>query len=199
MAGELVHEPPWRPWSPEVLHARLAGVSFSWYVTAGWAVDLFLGEVTRPHSDVEIGIPSAHFDELQRLLSDLQFWVVGDGCRFVVSKKTLAEHFQTWGWSAPDDAYVLDVFRDPHEGESWLCRRDLDLRRPYADVIRHNGAGIPYEAPEIVMLFKAKHQRDKDERDWALVHPRLDDAAVAWLRGALSRLHPGQPWLDDLR
>ena len=34
----------WDAWHPRTLAARLAGVTFPWYVAGGWAVDLFLGE-----------------------------------------------------------------------------------------------------------------------------------------------------------
>jgi hypothetical protein len=53
-------------------------------------------------------------------------------------------------------------------------------------------------APEIVLLFKAKAMREKDERDFAVVVPLLDDTQKAWLRDALLRVHPGHAWLAVL-
>src|SRR3954471_23091070 len=32
------------------------GFARPWFVSGGWAIDFFLGEVTRKHSDIEIGI-----------------------------------------------------------------------------------------------------------------------------------------------
>ncbi len=28
----------------------------NWFIAGGWAIDLFLGKVTRPHQDIEIAI-----------------------------------------------------------------------------------------------------------------------------------------------
>jgi len=36
----------------------LAGVDVPWCVAAGWALDLFHGEVTREHEDLEIAVPA---------------------------------------------------------------------------------------------------------------------------------------------
>ena len=93
---------------------------------------------------------------------------------------------------------VLDVFREPHDGRTWICRRDPSIRRPYADVVRRTGDGIPFVAPEIVLLFKAKQPRPKDEADADLVLPTLDPAQRTWLRAALDLVHPGHPWADRL-
>jgi hypothetical protein len=66
-------------------------------------------------------------------------------------------------------------------------------------VIERTAEGIPYLAPEIVLLFKAKHTRPKDEDDFAATVPHLGEARVRWLVDALERVHPGHRWLDELR
>jgi hypothetical protein len=49
-------------------------------------------------------------------------------------------------------------------------------------VIAHTNDGIPYARPEIVLLFKAKAARAKDD-DFAAVLPRLDDECPRVARG----------------
>jgi hypothetical protein len=34
----------WDPWRPEQVARLLAGVRAPWYIAAGWAIELFLGE-----------------------------------------------------------------------------------------------------------------------------------------------------------
>lgn len=198
--GEPVGEDaPWAAWTPAEVAARLRGVRARWYVVAGWAVDLFLERSTRPHQDLEIATPRADFDALRTALADLDFFVVGDGNRYPLEPARLEEHFQTWGWDPARATYVVDVFRDPHDGDQWICRRDPSIRRPYEELVRRDADGVPYLAPEVVMLFKAKHCRAKDEDDWELVRPRLDDRQRAWLLAALELVHPGHRWSTELR
>jgi hypothetical protein len=92
--------------------------------------------------------------------------------------------------------FRFDVFREPHDGDTWICRRDPSIRRPYAEIVRTTADGVPYEVPEVVLLFKAKHRRPKDEADLATVLPLLDGAAREWLLRALERVHPGHPWIE---
>ncbi|MGH3130634.1 MAG: hypothetical protein ACRDNX_07440 [Gaiellaceae bacterium] len=45
----------------------------------------------------------------------------------------------------------LDVFREPSDGDTWICRRDERIRLPYGEVIERTEDGIPYARPEIVL------------------------------------------------
>ncbi|GHO61437.1 hypothetical protein KSC_003290 [Ktedonobacter sp. SOSP1-52] len=58
--------------------------------------------------------------------------------------------------------------------DQWLFRRDPRIRRPLAIVGHRTNDGIPYLAPEIQLLYKAKALRPKDEADFARILPALD-------------------------
>ncbi len=91
--------------------------------------------------------------------------------------------------------YRLDVFREPHEGDTWICRRDPAIRMPYAEIIRRTPDGIPYLTPEIALLFKAKGDRAKDQIDYERMEPLLTDTERGWLLTTVAAVHPGHPWL----
>ncbi|MEP7023660.1 MAG: hypothetical protein ABJB47_07585, partial [Actinomycetota bacterium] len=166
---------------------------------AGWAMDLFRGEQTREHSDLEIAAPAADFGRIRAVLSELEVVIPSNGQVFPLDNAVVfaAEH-QTWFREPATGVYRLDVFREPHDGSTWICRRDETIRRPYSEVIMTTDEGVPYMAPEIVLLFKAKHGRDKDEADFTGVLPLLSPDRRAWLAGALSGVHPGHHWLSQL-
>jgi hypothetical protein len=186
----------WDPWPPSVLAQRLAGLPVPWYVAGGWAVDLYLGGPTRPHEDLEIAVPAARFSELVPRFPDCDFYVAGDGQLFTPSPTAFAAHHQTWALERVAGRWRFDVFREPHDGHTWICRRDGDIRRPYQEIIEYDAAGVPYLAPEIVLLFKAKGNRDKDRADLRAVLPLLPTERRSWLCDAVERVHPGHPWLD---
>ena len=56
--GVPIGDPVWESRQPAQLAALLRGVTAPWYVAAGWALDLFRGEQTREHEDLEIGLPN---------------------------------------------------------------------------------------------------------------------------------------------
>jgi hypothetical protein len=79
-----------------------------------------------------------------------------------------------------------------------VCRRDETIALPYDRIIRHDTRGIPYLAPQLVLLFKAKATRPKDQADFDGVHPLLARDERTWLAAALRRIHPGHGWLERL-
>ena len=189
----------WDAWRPQEAARRLARVETPWYVAAGWAIDLFLGEERREHEDLEIAVPHARFGEVAGALSELEPFAIVDGRAAQFRPElTIEESHQTWLREPETGLWRLDVFREPSDGDTWICRRDERIRLPYADVIERTTDGIPYGRPEIVLLFKARHARPKDDDDFAAALPRLDAERRRWLMDALELVHPGHRWLGEL-
>lgn len=80
-------------------------------------------------------------------------------------------------------------------GEEWVFKRDENTRKPIERLGLVSDSGIPYLRPEVVLLFKAKSNRDKDQRDFEQVIPRLDINSRGWLSNSLQTVHPNHPWL----
>ncbi|WP_053742001.1 nucleotidyltransferase domain-containing protein [Streptomyces sp. NRRL WC-3618] len=186
-------------WRPEQLAQRLEGVGAPWCVAAGWALDLFRGRQTRPHGDVEIAVPTAAFPLIRARFPEYAFDAVGAGRLWAdAGAEALAATRQTWSRDPVSGQFLFDVFREPHEGGTWICRRDKGLRLPYDAVVERTADGIPYLVPELVLLFKAKAPRPKDQADFDGVLPLLGRARREALSGWLERVHPGHPWLAEL-
>jgi len=58
--------------------------------------------------------------------------------------------------------------------------------------------GIPYLAPELQLLYKAKVPRPKDEADFARILSVLDAQSRQWFAQSLALVHPGHVWLAKL-
>jgi hypothetical protein len=194
----LGEDAPWEAWEPAEVTARLAGVDVPWCVAAGWALDLFRGGRTREHEDLEVAVPIGRFGEVREALAGYAFDVVGSARRWPLEDPAFHVMHQTWVREPTTGVYRLDIFREPHDGGVWVCRRDVSIRFPYEQIILRSAEGIPYLVPEIVLLFKAKHDRPKDNADFAGVLPLLDEDRRRWLAGALARVHPGHRWLPEL-
>ncbi|KIF78001.1 hypothetical protein QR77_37620 [Streptomyces sp. 150FB] len=186
-------------WTPNEVAQQLAGIRTPWYVAAGWALDLFLGRQTRIHGDIEIGIPDASFPRVRQRFPAYVFDAAGSGRIWEdATPEVLAAVHQTWLRDPATGNYLLDVFREPHDGDTWICRRDEEIRLPYGDIIHHAEDGIPYLVPELVLLFKAKHARRKDQRDFDTTVPHMTRVQRETLAELLARVHPGHSWLVDL-
>jgi hypothetical protein len=209
--GVPIDDPLWEPWQPTEVATLLQGLTAPWYVAAGWALDLFRGEQTRDHEDLEIGLPNTAeaFGQVREALHGYDMEVPGgpppgrlwplDGPAFDIIHQTWVSEVRQFDTDAmPQRIYRLDIFREPQRDGQWVCRRDESIILPYDQIIRRDQDGIPYLAPQIVLLFKAKAARAKDQVDLAGTLPLLTPSDRSWLATTLSRVHPGHDWLAQL-
>jgi Aminoglycoside-2''-adenylyltransferase len=195
----------WDAWRPERVAALLAGVDVPWYVAAGWAIELALGGQRREHEDLELAVPADRFHEVLSALSGLEVFVMGPKPDIATplaeaeAAGLLEPTHQTWVLDPEARVWRFDVFREPSDEDGWVCRRDDRIRLPYDQVIARTAEGVPYGRPEIVLLYKAKHTRAKDDADFADALSLLDEEQRQWLAEALELVHPGHRWLAELR
>ncbi len=148
-------------------------------------------------------MPRGRFHELEEALAAYELFVpVREGDRHVVrpfvSDSGEPGSHQTWVRERATRLWRLDLFREPHDGDTWICRRDERIRMPYAQLIERTPEGIPYGRPEIVLLFKARAAREKDDDDFAAVLERLEPRRRRLLAELLETVHPGHRWLARL-
>jgi hypothetical protein len=179
----------WSPWHPSELAARLNGAPVPWAVAGGWALDVWHGEQTRPHEDIEFAVPRGDFPALRPYFADLELYEALDG----EVRPWHGGSRQCWVFDPVARRWRTDIFLEPGDRATWVSHRDPRITRPYAEAVRRAG-GIPYLRPESVLFTKAKHCREKDEGDFARALPKLDVPARAWLANVLDLVHPGHLW-----
>ena len=191
----------WEAWTPDEIAHRLAGVDVPWCVVGGWAIDVWLGEQSREHEDLEIATQRAHLGAMRQALAGTAFHSVGDGqvFRLEPDEETKVEHHQNWALDVSAQRWRVDVMLEPGDAETWVYRRDERLSAPRAFMVATSDAGVPYLRPHGALLYKAKNMRPKDQADFTTCLPRLDATERAWLLDALAHQHPVHPWCALLR
>jgi hypothetical protein len=178
-------------------------------VSGGWAIDLYLGEVTREHEDLEISIfrhhqaaLHSHFAGRGLFKAESHAWLPwdeGESLELPIHQILVRPPSDP---AVPDPwhpaADELQFFLNEVEGGIWLCRRDQRVTRHVREVAIRTDSGIPICAPEIQLLYKAAHPIEKNEHDFELVAPRLIGKPRVWLHEALEVVHPGHRWLEQL-
>ena len=121
-------------WTPDQAALALEGVTAPWAVAGGWALDLWLGEQTREHGDLEIALPSVFFGEIQARLEGLglEFFAIDDGQVIALApgEAPARRTHQTWVMDPAVNGWRMDIFREPGDARTWIYRRTGDLAAP---------------------------------------------------------------------
>lgn len=180
--------------------ALMRGFPACWFVAGGWAIDLYLGRVTRAHADIEVGVFRA---DQEALHDHLEGWAL---------RKVVGGEMRPWrrGEFLEQPVHEIHCFKDSAEppqlevllnegeGRDWVFRRDARIRRALDKCLLDAGAGVKYLCPEAVLLYKSKDPREKDESDFAAALARLGAERRAWLRHAIATCGPRHHWLKSL-
>ena len=185
-----------------VMHVAALFSAFDrpWFIAGGWAIDLFLGEVTRTHADVDVAILRRDQRAVRDALPAWEFEKVVEGRREPWREGewlNLPVH-EIHGHRSGGAPREIELLLNEATDEEWVFRRDARITRPLSKAVLRTPAGVPFLAPEIVLLFKTKHPKPKDLEDFERARPRLGLRREHWLRGALETCHPRHPWIARL-
>jgi len=186
---------PWSPLSLDEAVARFAHASFRWWVSGGHALELHSNRSWREHDDIDISFRRCDLALVHTLLSswDLHVAAAGKLSPWSGERLTVESHQNNvWAKKVSSGPWVIDLTISEGDDKGWTWRRDPSIRRAWPlAILRSTERGIPYLAPEIQLLFKAKNRRPKDDLDASEIVPSLNDHQARFLFDALPS---NDPW-----
>ena len=203
----------------EPVHAvasLLSGLAVPWWITGGWAIDLAVSHLTRDHTDVNVMMLERDEHALRGLTGvDIQLIADGQppgpwpaGRRLTAGPAAVPKPPVTGPGRSVGDRLMLrgedlplpaEVIPASAVGAFWVHRQGARIfTRPLADITRY-WQGIPFLAPEVVLLIKARPGTDRpgtdnDQRDFEAALPMLSAGQRSWLKDAIER----PSWLKDV-
>ena len=178
------------------------GYEKPWGICGGWAIDLYLGKVTREHHDVEIAVFRKDQTVLQAHLRDWYLTKVvsltGQRDQWKEGEQLQPPIHEIHAQRQDEVVHHLEILLDECTKDYWQFRRDARIMRPLSMLWGYSDDGVPYLKPEIVLLYKAQTPTANDEVDFAHVCAVLTSEPRRWLKHALTTCYPGHRWCDVL-
>jgi hypothetical protein len=193
---------PWEPLTIAEAKELFDPIGVPWWIAGGQAAEAF-HQMPREHDDIDISMFRKHVPELRRAVEGVyHVWSAGSGALRPVDDRfpePADDSDQVWLRAHALAPWRADVVLNPDREGDWVSRRDRSFSAPLGAVTWERD-GVRYLNPEIVLCFKARQRRAKDEHDFAAIVPLLGDDARGWLADYIERCEPpGHPWLDRLR
>lgn len=186
----------WTPLPVTFIAELMGDTPCRWWLSGGVGLDRFLGHVTRAHGDVDVSVQRSHWPELRRRIEPvLEVFAAVDGRLSPLSGQATGPDVDNlWARFPGAPTWSLQLNLEDVDGDEWIYRRHRLVRRPVDEVV-WMARGVPTVRPAVQLLWQAKDPQPKDEHDLGLVLPRLPQAELDWLAGAIGSAHPGSPWL----
>lgn len=192
---------PWTAMEPAAAAPLFFALDASWWVTGGWALDLFLGR-RKPHHDLDIAVLRREQDALRAHLAAWDLHALHDGVLTPWPNGARLPHDRSvvWGRTATYLPWQLEIFIENTEADEWVYAADERVRLPLVALGLETPDGIPYVRPEVVLLHQAAGSVDDAERDAdvSAVAGKLTQPGRTWLRDALMTASPGHRWIKLL-
>ncbi len=186
----------------EVLNviARMRAFPAQWWIAGGWAIDLYLGRITRSHGDLEIGIWRDDQSKLRSIFPERKWEKAVDHAwqPWPPHERLELPLFQLKALDESTEEEVEFFLNDRDDHGNFLCRRDNRIGAPIREAIVTAPGDIPVIAPVMQLLYKAKYVREKDQRDFDLILPLLTSDQRRWLHSSIEMIHPNHAWLARL-
>jgi hypothetical protein len=198
-----------------------------WALCGGWAVDAWLGRVTRTHLDIDITLFGNDVPELFDYLRDWNFVAhdeVEPQATWPWNGRVLAlpghiharppgernrEIIQSWvnpPYKAGEDGLDFDFELTDREGELCVLSREPRIEIDASRAFRESPWGIPALVPEAIAFYKATayyrnkriKSRPHDVTDFEAILAVLDIGQRRWLKAAIAEKFVDHEWLPQL-
>jgi hypothetical protein len=148
----------WDVADPEKASTWLAQVTAPWWIAGAQALDLFLNDAPRVHSDLDVGVLRRDIGDVLAALLDWEHFEARNGTLTRLTTGAVPRVDVHSLWSRPIGAvnWALEFMLDESDREFWVFRRGPWIRRPLSTLSHRGSSGIRYLAPEIQLLYKAK-------------------------------------------
>ena len=190
----------WNPLTIGEVAQRFSSLEVDWWIAGGWAIDCFLGWITRDHADLDIEMFRRDSDVLFDAFEGWELFAVGRGERSLWTRGDPIPPgaFGIWGRSSRRVPWGIEVILAEGDRSQWRFRRDPEITLSGSDLVRHTDDGIPYCTPEVQLLYKSKQARPKDDVDLTRTLWHMSRAQRTWLTDAIRRSDPHHPWIGVL-
>ncbi|SCG38409.1 nucleotidyltransferase domain-containing protein [Micromonospora inositola] len=190
----------WAAFSVADVRSLFGGCPARWWLSGGWAIDHWLGAVSRRHGDIDV---SSLRPALPALLSSLPtrlrpFAAMSGHLLPLGEHLDDPELHNIWIHDEDGDRFVLQINLEDGDESVWRYRRDPRITLRWSSAVA-TVCGVPTGTPATQLLWKARSPRPQDEHDLNVAHGLLRPDEHRWLLRAIRTAHPRSPWADEPR
>ncbi|MEA5040335.1 MAG: hypothetical protein VB086_10915 [Clostridiaceae bacterium] len=197
---------------------------FEYAFCGGWAIDLFIGEETRKHSDIDI---HAYWQDRNTIILYMQslgfevYEMLGGGMAHHITDIDKQIQSKRNIFCCKPDCELVCLSSEDKDGicgihfqhigqtklnfleflfnnkseRALLYARNHEIEQPLTEAFVYSDS-IPYLSPEFCLLYKSTDtERDGYQNDYSMAMAKMNEHQKQWLMNALDTMYPqGHKW-----
>lgn len=211
-----------------LLNDYLKKIEVDYALCGGSAIDLFIGQKTRPHKDLDVSVYWEDRDEIVQYMLE-HGWNIYEPCGYqylhkitnIKEQKCVKSNIWCIKHNNPHYKFVehekeiftvnfdgseqtkldfIEFLFNNHDSEHFIYARNHSIKRElYKAIIKSND--VCYLAPELVLLYKSNALNNPDyQHDFDNVLPKMNENQITWLENALVCMFPdGHEWIRKIQ
>lgn len=201
----------------------MATFSSDWILCGGWAVDAWLGRITREHGDLDITVfedaePALfkHFAGWQMVPHDGALADSDANAQWTGRKLVTPAHLHCRGPEHSGDipqtgallaeqGWSLEIVINERAHGEWVLHDSPRVTIPLDRCAARSPWGLPAALPEVLLFFKGTayagtrhYLRQRDHVDFERLFPTLTAEQRLWLSSSIATVDSDHPWLGVL-
>ena len=206
------------------LNEYIRHIEIDYAVCGGSAIDLFVGQKTRPHKDLDVSVYWEDRDKIVQYMLD-DGWDIYEPCgsehlhkinnikdqkrvksniwcvkhtnphyKFIEQDKDM--YSVSFDGSEQTQLDFIEYLFNNRDSEHFIYTRNHSIKRELKNAIL-KAKDVMYLAPEVVLLYKSSALNNPDhQHDFDISIPKMNKSQIEWLKNALVKMFPeGHEWL----
>lgn len=207
------------------LNEHLSGMNVDWYLCGGFAIDAYLGKITRKHKDLDLTVSFSDMEECIQYLklkgweidapvgnqrfvpvdfalkhSELYFdniWCYKKGADFIKTKKTDGPFkYMKFINREQTELDFIEVMFNKIENDTFYYQKNHNITLDIDKAFIKKGE-VTILAPEVILLYKSRNCENSDyQHDFDMVINKLDKERYDWFINVMNIAYPeGHIWI----
>ncbi|GGA29463.1 nucleotidyltransferase domain-containing protein [Paenibacillus physcomitrellae] len=182
------------------LKQQMNGFDKPWFVAGGWTIDLFVGEVTRSHKDVDLCLFREDAEYALEYFHEWDIYVAIPGEQRLEKVRGIQDiESPRYGLHMYKDKQFLEILLTNRTDDQILFRKNTRIQMSLDEFSKKSGE-LPYVNPAWQLLFKSLNPREEDEHDFLIYLHRsaAERPAKLWLQENMKAMNGSPSWIEEL-
>lgn len=195
----MISQNIWNPLTPKEVKTIFKDTDFRWWIAGGYTLEAFVGFSYRHHSDIDVLLLREETKDLMYQLTDWELYLAsppGNLKEWDHREPLPPTVTDIWVKEKGQSIWSFQIMINDSKNNQFIYKRDPSILFDIEKFTWKAKDEIPFLAPELQLLYKAKDRREKDDLDFQQCMSLMAEDKRKWLIEKITKCFSSEhPWV----